>query len=218
MLLEDYQQTAFHNLLMGKERTAANLSLGGTCSDKTLHFKSVLAAEGIQTKLHTALINGRATHRLLSVQLLGKLYFIDVGSGWPCVQLFPAFQSYSYSAFGIHFRTKLHKEQLVVDINTHTEFKPLMVIPLQAPSQEEIQAAIANRYHPSKEYPFSHSLRLSFVKGQQFYFIKGNRLRIYQAQATCIEQELSLEDIKEFIAMHVPQLSAFYHTRLFLDY
>ncbi|AXG70812.1 asparagine synthetase B (glutamine-hydrolyzing) [Kordia sp. SMS9] len=215
MLLTDYQQTAFHNLIMQTKRTSDTLWLGGTCSDKTLHFKTVLAAEGIQTQLHIAEINGKLSHRLLSVRLLGKLYFIDVGSGWPCIQLFPAFADSSYEAFGIHFCAKRIKDRLVVTIKTSTVFKPLMEIPLQQQSQTSIKEAIANRFHPSKDYPLLHSLRLSFVKDHQFFFLKGNRLRVYEANKIFTEQQLTSKDISALINTYFPQLLPYHNNTTF---
>ncbi|MGH1386701.1 asparagine synthase-related protein [Kordia sp.] len=215
LLLADYQQTTFHNLMMQTERTEKNRHLGGTCSDKTLHFKAVLAAEGIETQLHTAEIAGIACHRLLSINLQGKKYFIDVGSGWPCIQLFPAFEDSSYSAFGIEFRVKQTKLALIVQIKTKTEFKPLMIISLQEQAQTAITEAIANRFDPYNVYPFQQSLRLSFVKDDQFYFLKGDRLRVYQDQKKYIEQELTSEAIKAFIKTYFPQLLSQYNQNTF---
>ncbi|WP_046759239.1 asparagine synthetase B family protein [Kordia jejudonensis] len=215
LLLADYQQTPFHNLLMKVERTKTNSILGGTCSDKTLHFKAILAAKGIQTQLHTAHIGGVASHRLLSVCLYGKRYFIDIGSGWPCIKLLPAFESSSFSAFGIEFKTKLTKLNLIIDIKTSTVFKPLMIIPLQPQSQTDIETAIANRFHPSNTYPFQYEFRLSFVKGHQFFFIKGNRLRVYETDVKYTEQQVSSSDITLLIAANFPQLSKYYQPNLF---
>lgn len=207
LLLADYHKTAFHNLMMKMERTDDNLWLGGTCSDKTLYFKAILAAEGIQTQLHIAHIGGIASHRLLTVNLQEKKYFIDAGSGWPCIQLFPAFEDSTYSAFGIEFRAKQTKLDLIVQIKTKNEFKPFMIIPLQEQSQTEIEEAIANRFHPFNIYPFQYGLHLSFVKDDRFYFLKGNQLRIYKNEAGYTEQQLEKDEIEVFIATHFPQLA-----------
>ncbi len=207
LLVADYRKTAFHNLMIKTKRTVDNLWLGGTCSDKTLHFKAILEAEGIQAQLHTAEIAGIACHRLLSINLQEKKYFIDAGSGWPCIQLFPAFEDSNYTAFGIEFRAKQTKLDLIVQIKTSTEFKPFMIIPLQEQSQTVIEEAIANRFHPSNVYPFQYGLYLSFVKDDQFYFLKGNQLRVYKNQATYTEQQLKADEIQVFIATHFPQLT-----------
>jgi asparagine synthase (glutamine-hydrolysing) len=207
LVLEDYQSTPFHNLLMHTERTEGNRALGGTCSDKTLHFQVVLAAKGIQTQLHTAFINGEECHRLLLIHIHAKQYFIDVGSGWPCIKLFPAFADSSYTAFGIEFRSTLIATELIITMKTHIAFKPLMRIPLAEKSEEVIKEAIANRFHPSKTYPFQHSLRFSFVKDDQFFFLKGNTLRTYQDGNEYKEQQFNTNEIDVFIALHFPRLA-----------
>ncbi|WP_298423288.1 hypothetical protein [uncultured Kordia sp.] len=210
LLAKDYQQTPFHNLMMEEERTEANRALGGTCSDKALYFKTILANNGIRTQLHTAHIGGIASHRLLSLYLHGKRYFIDAGSGWPCIKLFPAFKSSSFTAFGIEFRAKLTQLDLIISIKISTAFNPFMIIPLAEQSQTAIEAAIANRFHPSNVYPFQYGFQLTFVKGHQFFFIKGDQLRIYEDGKPYQEQQLTPEHKQSIIAENFPSLLRYY--------
>ena len=55
LLLEEYKTVPFHNIFMLNSIENKDLSLGGTCSDKVLHFKQVLTNNKIETKLHSSL-------------------------------------------------------------------------------------------------------------------------------------------------------------------
>jgi arylamine N-acetyltransferase len=72
-----------------------------------LHFKKVLADNGIISKLHSAFINGVECHRMLSLEIDKQNYFIDVGSGWASTKLFPAFAPIEYSVYGMTFKTEI---------------------------------------------------------------------------------------------------------------
>lgn len=199
LLLEEYKTVPFHNLFMLNRINKLGSSKGGTCSDKTLHFKMVLTQHDISTKLHTAFINNQACHRLLSIEIENKRYFIDIGSGWCCTKLLPAFKTVQFKAYGIEFKSTLDSNYLYTFIKTKDKFKPHIKIPLAEQSEQDILLDISHRYAPSKVYPFQNSLRFSLVKGNRFYFIKRDVLRIYEMNKPIIEKHLEQLEIARFI-------------------
>jgi len=198
LLLKEFETVPFHNLFMLNSITKAPSILGGTCSDKVLHFKKILADNGIVSKLHSAFINGFECHRMLSVEIDKQNYFIDVGSGWASTKLFPAFAPIEYSVYGMTFKTEIFADNIVLFHKTDNEFKAMVTIPLRTKSEELILAEIKNRFADTSIYPFQNSLRFSKVKDNSFYFIKGDTLRIY-SQDKQTEMQLSQEEIFKMI-------------------
>lgn len=199
LLLHEFETVPFHNIFMLNDRKIVASGLGGTCSDKVLHFKKVLANNGISSKLHSAFINGLDCHRMLTVELENKKYFIDVGSGWVCPKLFPAFEPIEYSVFGISFKTVLSKENLLLYHKTNGAFKLMTTIVLKPKSEKEILIDIENRYNNSTVYPFQNSLRFSRIIGDEFYFLKGDCLKIYSNNGI-VEKYLSQNDIYDLFS------------------
>lgn len=198
LLLKEFETVPFHNLFMLNNISKAASALGGTCSDKVLHFKNVLTENGIVSKLHSAFINGVECHRMLSTEIDNQKYFIDVGSGWASTKLFPAFAPLEYSVYGMTFKTEIFAENIVLLHKTDNDFKPMVTIPLQTKSEEFILEEIKNRFADTSIYPFQNSLRFSKVKDNSFYFIKGDTLRIYN-QDKQTETNLSEEEIFKII-------------------
>ncbi|WP_181897643.1 hypothetical protein [Winogradskyella eximia] len=181
LLLNEFKTVPFHNLFMLNNIQNKQLSLGGTCSDKVLRFKGILDNNDINSKLHSSFINGIECHRMLSVIINDRKYYIDVGSGWPSVKLFPEFKEIEYSIYGMNFKTEINDNKIFLYHKTKSsyEYNKMMVIPKVSKSQEDILLDIKNRFVDSSIYPFHDSVRFSIVKGQIFYFIKGSRIRIY---------------------------------------
>lgn len=198
LLLREFQTVPFHNLFMLNDKKIVASDLGGTCSDKVLHFKKVLSDNGISSKLHSAIINGFECHRMLTVELDNQKYFIDVGSGWASTKLFPAFKPIEYSVYGMTFKTELSNDNLLLFHKTKGEFKLMTTIPLTSKDEEIILLDIENRFDNKSIYPFQSSLRFSKVIGNEFYFLKGNRLRIY-SESNIVEKTLSLNEIYNLI-------------------
>ena len=69
LLLHEFKTVPFHNLFMLNSKNIIASPLGGTCSDKGLHFKNILSKNGIDAKLHSAIINGYDCHRMLSLMI-----------------------------------------------------------------------------------------------------------------------------------------------------
>jgi len=179
LLLEEFKTVPFHNIFMLNKVQNKDLALGGTCSDKVLHFKEVLKKHDIQTSLHSSFINNVECHRMLSIVIEDKKYFIDIGSGWPSVKLIPEFIPLKYSVYGMSFKTEITKNELVIFRKEKDLYEQMIVLPKKTKSESAILCDIANRYKDTSIYPFHNSLRFSILKEDSFYFIKGDILRIY---------------------------------------
>lgn len=198
LLLREFETVPFHNLFMLNSKKIVASDLGGTCSDKVLHFKKVLSDNGISSKLHSAFINGFECHRMLTVELNNQKYFIDVGSGWASIKLLPAFQPIEYSVYGMAFKTELSNDNLLLFHKANNKFKLMTVIPLTAKEEYKISLDIKNRFDNKSIYPFHNSLRFSKVIGNEFYFLKGNCLRVY-SEKQITEKSLSQSEIYNLI-------------------
>ena len=172
---------------------------GGTCSDKVLHFQKVLSANGIHAQLHSAWINDHRCHRLLTTEIDSQKYFIDVGSGWPILQLIPAFKSIRFSVFGMTFETVQSDEEIHLFHKTKDEFKLMVRIPIESQSESQIIDEINNRFIDKSIYPFEKSIRFSKIADESFVFLKGNRLRTFGSR-DFQEQILSEAEILNFLA------------------
>ncbi|MBU3661394.1 MAG: hypothetical protein FGM14_16115 [Flavobacteriales bacterium] len=200
LLLREFETVPFHNIFMLNNKKIVASDLGGTCSDKVLHFRKVLSDNGISSKLHSAFINSVECHRMLTVEFDNQKYFIDVGSGWASPKLFPAFKPTEYSVYGMTFKTELSNDNLFLFHKTIDEFKLMTTIPLTAKGEDKILLDIENRFENKNIYPFHNSLRFSKVIGNEFYFLKGNRLKIFSESQT-VEKTLSINEVYNLITL-----------------
>ena len=198
LLLEEFKTVPFHNYFMLNKIENKDLSKGGTCSDKVLHFKEVLKQNDIDSKLHSSFINDIECHRMLSVIINDKNYFIDIGSGWPTLKIFPGFKPIEYSVYGMSFKTEISKTEIIIYHKTKEFYKQMIVIPRESKSESEILIDIKNRYKDTSIYPFYNSLRFSIVKGDSLYFIKGNMMRIFNRNRLT-EKILDSDEVIGFI-------------------
>lgn len=193
MLVQEFEDVPFHNLFMLNNLNCVGTKLGGTCSDKVIHFKKILAENGIESKLHSAVINSIDCHRLLRVEICEDEYYIDAGSGWVNPKLIPAFEEIEYHAYGMSFRTELSNSGIRVLHKTDLEYKTMMLIPSVVVNEKDILDAIDKRYQNKSIYPFNTSLRFSKLIGDTFYFIKGNQLKKLSSQRFESQQLTKLE-------------------------
>lgn len=198
LLLKEFKTVPFHNIFMLNKVQNKDLALGGTCSDKVLHFKEVLKKHDIQTSLHSSFINNVECHRMLSIVIEDKKYFIDIGSGWPSVKLIPEFRPLEYSVYGMSFKTEITKNELVIFRKEKDLYKQMIVLPKKTKSESTILSDIANRYKDTSIYPFHNSLRFSILKEDSFYFIKGDILRIYN-ETEKTERKLGSTEINNLL-------------------
>ncbi|MCD8438242.1 hypothetical protein LNI95_11255 [Tenacibaculum dicentrarchi] len=194
LLLDEFKTVPFHNIFMLNKIDNKNLSLGGTCSDKVLNFKKKLKSNGIETKLHSSFINNIECHRMLSVSIDNQKYFIDIGSGWPSIKLFPEFIPIEYSVYGMSFKTEIFNSKIIIYHKTGKDYKKMIDVPILTKSESSILYDIENRFKDTSIYPFQNSLRFSIIKDDCFYFIKGNILRIYN-QTEITERKLNSSEI-----------------------
>lgn len=198
LLLKEFQTVPFHNLFMLNDKKVVGSKLGGTCSDKVLHFKAVLQKTGINTRLCSSFIKGHDCHRLLSVNINRQSYFIDVGSGWPSIKLIPAFKPSVYEVFGMAFKTQILEDKLLLFHKAKTDFSLMTTIPLNQKPEHQIRVDIRSRFENKSIYPFQNKLRFSKVIGSQFCFLKNDKLRIYTKESYS-EHLIAKEEIAECI-------------------
>lgn len=204
LLFSEFKTVPFHNIFMLNNKKIVGTELGGTCSDKVLHFKKVLSENGIESVVHSSIINGHDCHRMLKVLIDEEVYFIDAGSGWPTPKLIPAFKEIEYSIFGMAFKTKCSDHDVLVFHRADQYFKLMLEIPLKSKSQDEIYNDIEMRFCNKEIYPFRHHLRFSKIVGDSFYFIKADELRIYNISGIerkslgKNEMEILIQDVFEF--------------------
>lgn len=194
LMYRHFTTIPFHNLDLIYGQPLFYAIPGGTCSDKTLAFLRDARELGANAHLHSAFIGGKEIHRLVRISVNEHTFFADIGNGWPALKLFSADKSISFDCFGMTYRTEIagkwirvfHKKQgkesLQIEINSTP--KP------EAKIRDQINA----RYTSGIEYPFSKSLRFSLIVGNEFLFLRGNRLERYTTYNYSVK-ELNKKDI-----------------------
>ena len=166
----------FHNLFILYDINIFATEYGGTCSDRTIHFLNKLKERFNNTldiKLHIAKINNKKTHTILRIIIDDKVYFCDVGMGYPIIKLLPSEKSIEFTSYSITFKTLVEQDRLVVFIKNNNEDgeKELMTIDFKEQNQKEIEQKIKNRNKYIKDIPLSKKLRYFFIHGDKFYEI-----------------------------------------------
>ncbi|HJK90226.1 MAG TPA: hypothetical protein RMH85_12100 [Polyangiaceae bacterium LLY-WYZ-15_(1-7)] len=179
LMLEHFRTEPFHNLHLIYGPRLESVVPGGTCSDKTLSFVAAGLRAGFDVSLHTASIGGQEIHRLARVRVGDKLFFADVGNGWPSLKLYPADRAVSFRYFGMGFRTEVADGRVSVFHEKRGRESLQLEIDVCGKSESEIRADIEGRFSSGVVYPFSSSLRFSLVVGSRFLFLRGDRLEIY---------------------------------------
>lgn len=161
-----------------------NPILGGTCSDRTLHFREILLSHNYEVRLHSSFINGKETHRLLKVKVDGHYYFVDVGIGWPTIKPLPISYETEYECCGLYFKSKIYGEEIIVSMKKDDfGYKEMCRIPLVGKSEELILEDINNRYNDVSIYPFSNELRYSIKNNNTFTFVRGEQKFEYKSHS-----------------------------------
>lgn len=167
----------FHTLYFMNRRRPAGKAFGGTCSDKTLSVHEALRARGIRSQLHTGLLGGAPTHRVLRILIGDRVFFADVGNGWPSLKLYPADRDASFSCFGIRFSSEVRDGQLLVQQERDGKLVRNVEIALGAQDQTDVRDAMDRRF--AETYPFSGKLRFAQVVDHEFLFLRGQQLFRY---------------------------------------
>jgi acetyltransferase-like isoleucine patch superfamily enzyme len=166
----------FHNIFLLYQRDIAGLEVGGTCSDRTPHFQKILINKfpSINVELHIASINNKKTHTILRIEIAKKIYFCDVGMGFPITKLIPCDRAINFKAYGIDFKSIIKKEEIIFYINEHNANgeKELMRINMQPQEQIKVMNNISNRFKYTKNLPLGKRLRYYFINNGVFYKIE----------------------------------------------
>mgnify|MGYP005741566693 CR=1 FL=1 len=163
LMLHAFRTEPFHNLrLMYDDELGATVP-GGTCSDKTVSFVDAARQSGVMVKLHSAFIGGEEIHRLARVHLGARVYFADVGNGWPSLRLYPADRPTVFRCFGMVFRTEVTPRIVSVYHDNKGRESLQMEIPVNGRPETEILEAIKMRFRAGVAYPFANALRFSAI-------------------------------------------------------
>jgi acetyltransferase-like isoleucine patch superfamily enzyme len=166
----------FHNIFLLYKKDIAGSEIGGTCSDRTPHFQKILINKfpAIDVKLHIASINNKKTHTILRIEISKKIYFCDVGMGFPITKLIPCDKAINFKAYGIDFKSIIKEEEIVFYINEHNinGEKELMRIDMRLQNQTKVRSNIANRFKYTKNLPLGKYLRYYFINNGVFYKIE----------------------------------------------
>lgn len=176
---EKFRLEPFHTLQMLYGDLIGKQVPGGTCSDKTMSFINEARNRGIDAKIHTAFIDGKEIHRLARINLSGRVFFADVGNGWPSISPYPADEPITYSCFGMKFRTEINENVLSVYHSLEGKEKLQMEIILTIRPEKEILTEIEERFSSNISYPFANKMRFSAIVNDEFRFLRDNTLFIY---------------------------------------
>jgi arylamine N-acetyltransferase len=180
LMEQKFRGEPFHTLQMLYGESVGRQVPGGTCSDKTLSFIHEARKKGFDAKLHTAFIDGKEIHRLARLNLDGRVFFADVGNGWPSLHPYPADEQITHSCFGVTFRTEINDGMLSVYYRIEDKEQLQMEIMLTPRPEEEILTEIKERFSSNIAYPFTNRMRFSAIVDDEFRFLRENVLFIYR--------------------------------------
>jgi arylamine N-acetyltransferase len=180
LMEQKFRGEPFHTLEMLYGESVGRQVPGGTCSDKTLSFIHEAREKGFDAKLHTAFIDGKEIHRLARLNIDGKVFFADVGNGWPSLYPYPADEQITHSCFGVTFRTEINDSVLSVYYRIEDKEQLQMEIILTPRPEEEILTEIKERFSSNITYPFTNRMRFSAIVENEFRFLRENTLSIYK--------------------------------------
>lgn len=208
IMFEKFRAEPFHNLHLLYGIHLQSLVPGGTCSDKSLSFLSAAREAGFEVALHSGFIGGKEIHRLVRICIDGRVFFADVGNGWPCLKLFPADSDVSYRCFGMRFRSEAAGSRVAVFHEKNGKETLQLEIDIRSRPESEIRAEIAERFTSGFIYPFSNSIRFSRIVGELFVFLRGNRLEIYSDKNFEVVDGLDESDVSKILLQNHPVKTA----------
>lgn len=180
LIHQKFIEEPFHSLqILYGESLGSNLP-GGTCSDKTKSFIDDARKRGFDVSLHSAFIDGREIHRLARLNIDGRVFFADVGNGWPSLYPYPSDEPFIYSCFGMTFRTEISDNMISVYHQIENEEKLQMEIMLTERPEIEIINEIKDRFSSGIIYPFTDRMRFSAIVEGEFRFLRDETLYIYR--------------------------------------
>jgi arylamine N-acetyltransferase len=188
LLYTHFCNIPFHNLNLLYGAPLTSSIPGGTCSDKTLAFLSDARAMGADAYLHTANIGGKEIHRLVRININKRIFFADVGNGWPTLRLLPSDEEITFECYGMKYRTEISDNQIHVFHERQGRESLQLEINTTPRPEQEILKQIDSRYSSGINYPFSHSLRFSLIVGDEFLFLRGLNLERYSLNGYSVEE------------------------------
>ncbi len=189
LMLEKYKTEPFHNLYLHYGKQPSTFEYGGTCSDKTQSFIEAAKSIGFDARLHTGFIRGQEIHRLARIEIGERIYFADVGNGWPALKLYPADEEISYRCFDMGFRTEISEQRIRIYHSRYGKEESLQLeIDLCCRMESEIKAKIGERFTSNIDYPFKDKLRFSLIVDDTFIFLRDDQLEIYSDDNTVIKE------------------------------
>ena len=183
LMEQKFRDEPFHTLQMLYGESIGRQVPGGTCSDKTLSFIDEARKRGFDAKLHTAFIGGKEIHRLARLNINGRVFFADVGNGWPALHPYPADEPITHTCFGMTFRTEIIDKMLSVYRYSEDKEYLQMEIMLESQDEERIRTEIKERFSSNITYPFSDRMRFSAIVDDEFRFLRDNTLFIYREKS-----------------------------------
>jgi arylamine N-acetyltransferase len=208
LMLVKFRTEPFHNLHLLYGNYLQSVLQGGTCSDKSLSFLSAAKTANFEVALHSGFIGGKEIHRLIRVHIDGRIFFADVGNGWPSLRLYPADREVNYRCFGMGFRTEISGSCVTVFHERHGKETLQLEIEIRGRPESEIRVDIAARFNSGVVYPFSNSIRFSRIVGDQFVFLRGNSLEIYGDKSFEVVDGLNEADSSRIILHNHPVKTA----------
>jgi len=178
------RKVPFHNLFLLYGIKVKSSHLGGTCTNRTIYFMEYLENKYgnlIKFNYGIAEINERPTHRILKFEFCKKIYFIDVGVGFPLNKVIPAFKNIKFSAFGIQFSTRKFNDDIIVssDIKKKGELKVLYKIKVSEDYQMNQEELLSKQQSDFNQVPFRFGIRYMFIQDNTFYMIRHDNKDVF---------------------------------------
>lgn len=181
LMLDQFRTEPFHNLRFFYGPSLGRAVQGGTCFYKTGRIVDVGQKSGFDVHWHHAFVRVQGVpwaHWVARFQIDGRLFFADIGNGWPSLRLYPADREVAYRFFGMGFRTEIANGHVTVFHERHGKESLQLEFDVQPRPEPEVFADIKRRSNMGDIYPIN-SLRFSLVVGRRFLFLRGDRLEIY---------------------------------------
>ena len=179
LMHQKFIEEPFHSLQLLYGESIGSQVPGGTCSDKTISFIHEAKQRGFDVKLHSAFIGGKEIHRLARLNINGRVFFADVGNGWPSLHPYPEDEPITHSCFGMIFRTEISDGMISVFHRIEDKEKLQMEIFIAARPEKEILTEIKERFSSGITYPFANKMRFSAIVDGDFRFLRDEILHIY---------------------------------------
>lgn len=186
LIEQSFREEPFHTLRMLYNKHVWKHVAGGTCSDKVISFVEMVSAAGFSATICNAFIGNQEIHRIARLTIDERVYFVDVGNGWPSLMPYPTDESIEYTRFGMTFRTVIRNDRIMVfhqspGVKGGKEYKQMEIL-LTPRAEKDVMNDIEKRFDAENigKYPFSNRMRFSAIIDDKFLFLRDNSLLIYE--------------------------------------